>query len=50
MNLIMSKLKELGYLLKMKKNNSYLSSYGKTILLIIIIGGLLGVSITISWL
>ena len=33
-----------------KKNNTYLSSYGKTILLIIIIGGLLGVSITINWL
>ena len=34
---------------KMKKNNAYLSSYGKTILSIIIIGGLLSVSFTICW-
>jgi len=45
-----SGLDRLTRVIELKKNNTYLSSYGKTILLILIIGGLLGVSITINWL
>ena len=32
-----------------KNNNSYFTKYGKTILSIIIIGGLLSVGFTINW-